>query len=179
MKKICITLATIFIILLTAGCDALAFGTEKEERTEEYIRIHVRANSDDEKDQSVKYEIKDATVSALTPLVAKCKSREDAFDAIKKSEKLIEETADKILAERGFSYTSAVKVENEKFPTRVYDDVTLPCGYYDAVIVELGKAEGKNWWCVVYPPLCFTNGDVKYKSKIAEIIKEFKDKFGK
>ena len=68
-------------------------------------------------------------------------------------------------------------IRNEKFPTRVYGDLTLESGYYDAVIVELGKAEGANWWCVVYPPLCFSSGEnIEYRSKIADIIAEWKSK---
>ena len=68
--------------------------------------------------------------------------------------------------------------ENEKFPTRVYGEFTLESGYYDAVIVELGEAKGDNWWCVVYPTLCFTGGEnVKYSSLILKVIEEFKQKF--
>ena len=66
----------------------------------------------------------------------------------------LEAIADGILSNNGFSYKCEIVVRNEKFPTRVYDGVTLKSGYYDALIVNLGKAEGDNWWCVVYPPLC-------------------------
>jgi len=86
----------------------------------------------------------------------------------------LEAIADGILSNNGFSYKCEIVVRNEKFPTRVYDGVTLKSGYYDALIVNLGKAEGDNWWCVVYPPLCFGNAKPVYRSKIAEIIAKFK-----
>ena len=89
-----------------------------------------------------------------------------------------EKQADKILREHGFTYGARASLRQEEFPTRVYEDITLSAGVYDALILELGTGEGDNWWCVVYPPLCFAggNGNVVYKSKIAEIIRNF---FGK
>ena len=81
-----------------------------------------------------------------------------------------------MLKNAGFNYHSKVAVRNELFPTRVYGDFTLEEGFYDALIVELGEAKGDNWWCVVYPPLCFTGTEnIKYKSKILEIINSFKN----
>ena len=80
--------------------------------------------------------------------------------------------ANQVLAKNGFNYKATVAVRNEEFPTRVYEDLTLESGYYDALIVELGRAKGDNWWCVVYPPMCFTGNEsgIIYKSKILEII---------
>ena len=85
----------------------------------------------------------------------------------------------KAYEENGFEYTSDASVKREQFPTRVYGDLELEKGFYDALIVELGDAKGDNWWCVIYPPLCFaggnlTAGNIKYKSKILEIINEWK-----
>ena len=84
----------------------------------------------------------------------------------------------RILKSNGFNYLSNVKIANEEFPLRVYENITLKEGYYDAVIVELGKAEGDNWWCVMYPPLCFygETENVKYKFKLKEIIDAFFNK---
>ena len=81
----------------------------------------------------------------------------------------------KLLAQN-FSYTAKVKINNEYFPARTYENTTLEAGFYDAVIVELGSSAGDNWWCVMYPPLCFVNKNennkqIKYKSKIAEWFK--------
>ena len=81
-----------------------------------------------------------------------------------------------VLAANGFSYVSRAQIRREDFPSRVYEGVTLEAGIYDALIVELGSGEGANWWCVVYPPLCFageTGADVQYRSRIWEIIQGF------
>ena len=101
------------------------------------------------------------------------------MEKICSKEKDIKYIADEILLAGGFKYSSTVTVLNEEFPTRVYEGITLGGGYYDALIIGLGSAKGDNWWCVVYPPLCFTSGEnVRYKSKILEIISEFKSKRG-
>ncbi len=173
MKKICITLELLIIILMTIACGT---GSSRQEKTE-YLRIHIRANSNSEYDQSVKYKIRDDVVPYLTPYLANCHSKDEAADVITQQKEILEKRIDGILKSNGYGYSSSVKIRNEKFPTRVYGELTLDSGYYDAVIVELGKAEGDNWWCVVYPPLCFTSGEnVKYRSKIAEIIAEWKKK---
>ena len=92
----------------------------------------------------------------------------------------MEQICTDILSKKGFSYSVNVKIDNEYFPTRTYSNTTLESGYYDAVIVELGQAEGDNWWCVMYPPLCFVNNfensiQIKYKSKIVEWFKNLFD----
>ena len=91
----------------------------------------------------------------------------------------LKKIADGILETNGYDYKSTVKLNCEEFPTRSYGELTLEKGFYDALIVNLGSGEGDNWWCVVYPPLCFVNGNAPYvyKSKLLEIIDEFfKDK---
>lgn len=173
MKKICITLLLIFIISLT-----VAVSFNKSTLSAEYLRIHIRANSNSQIDQSVKYEIKDELVNYLTPYIANCNSKTEAINLLNEKRLTLISLTNKVLERKGLDYLSNVVIRNEKFPTRVYGEFTLEEGFYDAVIVELGKAKGDNWWCVVYPPLCFTVNDcgVKYKSKILEIIKEFREK---
>lgn len=173
MKKFCITLELIIIILVTIACGTgTGVSVEKE-----YLRIHIRANSNNVDDQNVKYEIRNEIVPYLTPFLADCHSKDEAARVISSLKDEIEGKIDDILKRSGFGYSSSVKIRNEKFPTRVYDDLVLESGYYDAVIVELGKADGDNWWCVVYPPLCFASGEnVKYRSKIAEIIADWREK---
>ena len=97
--------------------------------------------------------------------------------ALEKAIPQIEEVADKVLAENGFSYTARAEVRREEFPTRVYENVTLEAGMYDALIVELGTGEGANWWCVLYPPMCFSGEamgeNIVFRSRIVEIIRSF------
>ena len=140
-----------------------------------YLRVHIRANSNSTQDQEVKYKVRDAVVSFLTPIVADCTSKEEAMKKIGANLDGAAKVADETLKKHGYTYGARASIRQEEFPTRVYEEVTLEAGVYDALIMELGTGEGDNWWCVVYPPLCFTsgNGNIIYKSKIAEIIRSF------
>ncbi|MBR6736954.1 MAG: stage II sporulation protein R [Clostridia bacterium] len=172
MKKLGITLLIIAIITITAVASNQGTASEK------YLRIHIRANSNSLTDQSVKYEIKDQIISHLTPFIIECKSKSDVISVLNEKTTEINGIINNVLRKNGFTYTGKMVVRNELFPTRVYGDFTLEEGFYDAVIVELGKAEGDNWWCVMYPPLCFAEAEnLTYKSKIAELIQEFKQKY--
>lgn len=173
MKKLIIS----FICIVILSC--IVFGALKN-KNKEYLRIHIRANSNLEIDQNIKYQIKDKVVEYLTPIIASCSSKQEMIDKLNLNKLNIENYIDSILKSNNFNYTSNLKINNELFPTRSYDNLTLESGYYDAIIIELGKAEGNNWWCVVYPPLCFLNTEsytsFKYKSKILELINKFKSK---
>ncbi len=174
MKKACITFLLIAIISLTA----IGVCLPKEDITHtEYLRIHVRANSNLETDQTVKYKVKDSVVSYLTPYIAECRTKADAESMLKDNLSNIEKVAEKVLASNGFKYGATASIREEEFPTRVYENLELESGIYDALIIELGSGLGDNWWCVVYPPLCFTgSGQVIYRSKILDIIADFFNK---
>lgn len=144
----------------------------------EYLRIHIRANSNDEFDQAVKYLVRDKIVDYLTPVVATCETKAKAKTEISYRIHDLSEIATDVLRENGYDYLGKAYLRKENFPTRVYENLTLQAGVYDAIVVELGSGKGDNWWCVVYPPLCFsggkvTAGNIRYKSKIAEIIERF------
>lgn len=147
----------------------------KGKNNADYLRIHVRANSNEQIDQDVKYKVKDEIVKFITPYAAECTDKQAAMKIIGGILGEIEEVANKVLAENGFDYKSRASVRTEEFPTRVYGDTTLEAGLYDALIVELGSGTGDNWWCVIYPPLCFTAGtaQVQYRSAIYDIINKF------
>lgn len=168
------------IILLIAAIAGLSIAFMGSGKTEEsantsYLRVHIRANSNQTEDQAVKYKVRDKVVEFLTPTVASCETKAEAIAKITSKLPEIERVADGVLRANGYTYGARASVREEEFPTRVYEEVTLEAGVYDALILELGTGTGDNWWCVVYPPLCFTggNGNVVYKSKIAEIIQKF------
>jgi stage II sporulation protein R len=176
MKKN-IVLVIVTILLVAATC-VFALNYTKESPTKsEYLRIHVRANSNTTIDQNIKYMVKDELVTFITPYVAECSTKDEAMDMVNGLLKSIESVCDGVLKENGFTYTSRASIRQEEFPTRTYGDFTLESGVYDALIVELGTGEGDNWWCVIYPPLCFTagNGNVTYISAIQQIIKKWKN----
>lgn len=176
MKKsyLCIVLIAIIAAAVWAGV-ALA---PSETVETDYLRIHVRANSNSQEDQAVKYIVKDAVVEFITPYAAQCVDKQTAMKVIGGILREIEEVCDKTLKANGFDYTSKAGVRAEDFPTRNYGDLTLEAGLYDALIIELGTGEGDNWWCIIYPPLCFTSAtaDVSYRSAIYDIIKKFLNK---
>ena len=172
MKKICITFTLFLIIILSV------FGVFSSKSVQtEYLRIHIRADSNEEEAQAVKYQVKDAVVEFLTPFVAECDTKRKAEEMIAGKLNDISAVAEKVLRQNGFSYGAKASVNAEKFPTRSYGDLTLQGGFYDALIIELGSGKGDNWWCVVYPPLCFTGGGkgYVYRSKILDIIRSFSD----
>lgn len=184
MKKICIIFLLSVIICLTAfgfggisknGAPMSVLSTQTNETQSEYLRIHIRANDNSNQAQAVKYKVRDRLVDYLTPLVAECSTKTKAMQEIKAQLHTLADLAGDVLREAGFAYGAEADLTVEKFPTRVYGEYTLPAGEYSALIVRLGKGEGDNWWCVVYPPLCFaaTTADVVYKSKIKEIIDRF------
>ena len=170
MKKFCIIfLATIIIILSAVGLSG-----EGQEGEAEYLRIHIRANSNGAEDQAVKYEVRDELVEYLTPIVAESGSLIEAEKRIQPRLDEVSYVAKETLQKAGYSYGAAAEIKTESFPTRVYSGYELPAGEYRALIVTLGEGEGDNWWCVVYPPLCFTSVSKPiYKSKIVEIIKRW------
>ena len=177
MKKVCLGFLTVLILILSVVF-VLLQPQEVAEAKNDYLRIHVRANSNDAIDQDIKYKVKDEVVKFITPYAAQCVDKDRAKEVIGGILGEIESVCDKVLRENGFTYTSRASVRAEEFPTRVYGDLTLENGVYDALIIELGTGTGDNWWCVIYPPLCFTSPttDIKYRSLIYDIINSF---FGK
>ena len=175
-KTVIICVCAIVIIIFLGFLNNIKI--ENTLQNADYLRIHIRANSNSVEDQNIKYEIKDQIVEFLTPKIALCKTKQDIISIISIYNQELVELANNLLNQKGFNYTAKVKIDSEIFPTRTYEGYTLESGVYDAIIVELGSATGNNWWCVVYPPLCFVNFDkssqnIVYKSKIWEIIKQF------
>ena len=178
MKKFCIIFLFSIIISLTAIGFARGGETAGTEQGE-YLRIHIRADSNEPQAQAVKYRVRDDVVAFLTPLVAEYADKESAMVGVENALDKIAQVASGTLLKNGFLYGATATLETEEFPTRVYDGYTLPAGEYSALIIRLGSGAGDNWWCVVYPPLCFskpTGTNIKYKSKIAEIIRAWKEK---
>ena len=171
MKKTGIIFFLSCIITLMAIC---CFCMKSDGQVcDEYIRIHIRADSDEPGAQAVKYLVRDAIVETLTPIVAECETFDEAVQRLTGAQEALTEVATAVLQGQGFSYTARAEFRCEQFPTRIYGAYTLPAGEYLSLIVELGKAEGQNWWCVIYPPLCFAGQPgvpIRYKSKIVEII---------
>lgn len=175
MKKIIIISAAIVAVLLAIVCISPSASANTE-----FLRIHIRADSNAETDQSVKYVVKQAVVDYLTPYLASANTKTQAMETVRAHIDGLKAVCDKTLKAHGKTYASTVKLCEETFPDRTYGTVTLPAGVYDALIIELGSGNGNNWWCVVYPPLCFvgeSNGtqNIVYRSKLLEIIRSWRE----
>ena len=171
---------SVLCIVLIGVVFAIVGLKPQEETNQEYLRVHIRANSNSEEDQNIKYMVRDAVVEALIPVLADVRTKKEAEKALRENFSMIEGVADQVLKQNNFAYSSKARIADEYFPTRTYEDLTLESGYYDALILDLGSGEGNNWWCVVYPAFCFlktkkTSNSV-YISKIWEIISSVTNK---
>ena len=129
--------------------------TEKEGAIyQDTVRLHILANSDSEEDQALKLVIRDKLLEKYGTKLSSARSTDEAISNIEDLELDIEADVNTWIRENGKSYACDVKLGEEWYETREYEDFTLPCGYYTSLRVMLGDAEGKNWWCVMYPPLC-------------------------
>lgn len=132
------------------------------------FRLHVIANSDTEEDQALKLKVRDQLLEYMNSLTEDCTSKKEVIEIAKMHEADFQKIAKEIIEENGFDYEVTVQIGTSDFPTKYYGDITLPAGTYDALKVKIGKAEGQNWWCVMFPPLCFidvSTGIVPEESK--------------
>lgn len=119
------------------------------------LRFHVRANSDSEEDQELKMAVKEDVVTMLKPLLSDCENVTESKNVIVENLQNIYTTAVNTIVEQGYDYAVKVYVTEEEFPAKTYGDLTFPEGKYQALRIDIGEAKGQNWWCVMYPPLCF------------------------
>lgn len=137
------------------------------------FRLHVIANSDKKDDQDIKYKVRDSLLHYMNDIAKNATSKEDAIQIAKDHQSDFQKIAENTIQENGCSYPVKIAIGNFSFPTKNYGDISLPAGSYDALRVEIGEAKGRNWWCVMFPPLCFvdvSSGIVPAESK--ETIKE-------
>ncbi|MBP3503092.1 MAG: stage II sporulation protein R [Clostridia bacterium] len=119
-----------------------------------FLRLHIIANSDSTDDQILKYKIRDAVIEYITPYFNCVKTKDDALKVLNNHINEIYNIAFDVVSSNRYSYPITVSIGNFYFPTRKYDEITLPEGYYDALKIELGESKGQNWWCVMFPSIC-------------------------
>lgn len=173
-------------ILFSVRAESLEEKTAKvqEKIAGEVVRFHVIANSDSAKDQEIKLKVRDAVLSYMKTCISgqeesrqqENRSAEDTKRWAKSHLAEIEQTADEVLKEAGFSYRSHAEVTSCLFPQKRYADVVFPAGRYDALRIRLGHASGQNWWCVLYPNLClFDRACVSVSKEGKEELREALD----
>ncbi len=120
------------------------------------IRLHVLADSDDEEEQELKLQVRDAVLDKVTELTNGITETEKALEIVGENLEVISTIGENVVKSEGFEHKVTAEIGKEKYPEREYDGFKLPAGEYYSLRVKIGKAEGKNWWCVLFPPLCTT-----------------------
>lgn len=181
--------ALLLLIVLICGLSTLLIranticGRQLQEGiADKIIRFHVIANSDSEADQSLKLAVKNTLVEELAPLLETVDTCAKAREVLSENLTLISEIAENEIRRSGYDYPVTVSLGDAYFPMKVYGDYTFPPGYYEALRVQIGEAKGKNWWCVMFPPLCFVDetysivdGDSDKKLKYLLTEKEYEE----
>ena len=167
MKKILSVLLSITLILIAAVAIGRASLDEEMEIYEKTLRLHIPANSDSKEDQEVKLKVRDAVLKLLKEPLSKCSTRDEAITVVQNMTNAISEEANKTLDAYGYDYLASVSVVREHYPEKTYGDITLPAGNYASLKIELGKADGQNWWCVLFPQVCV--GSAKPSEALADV----------
>ncbi len=137
------------------------------------FRLHVIANSDSKEDQSLKLKVRDSILEYINNIEQDINSKEDFIAFANSHLDELTEVSKKTIEEEGFSYDVSLEIGNFYFPTKSYGNVTFPAGNYDGLNVKIGKAKGQNWWCVMFPPLCFIdNSSCEMDSSSIKILEE-------
>ena len=139
------------------------------------IRFHVLANSDSEEDQQLKLKVRDAVIDYLQPKLQNSKSISESESIIINEEDNLINICKDIIQENGYDYDVNIELGYSNFPTKQYSSVVLPAGEYKALRILIGKGQGKNWWCVMFPPLCFVDKqnnviDKETDAKLREVL---------
>ncbi len=147
-----------FLLFLYTSICAISYAQNiSTEIADSVFRLHVLANSDSEEDQNLKYKVRDNLLNYMNSICKNCTSKQEAISIVEENKNTFEQIARDTIKEEGYSYSVKINIGNFEFPTKNYGDISLPAGFYDALRVEIGEAKGQNWWCVMFPPLCFVD----------------------
>ena len=170
MKK---QLRRISLVAAVVACVFIwGIATDSRELREGLLRLHVVGASDSVEDQEVKLLVRDAVLDSLEEGLGDLTDPAAAYDYVARMLPKVKDAADRCLQEAGFSDTAQVSLTEEAFPTRDYDNFSLPAGVYKALRIVIGEGEGKNWWCVVFPQLCMAGEDFVETASVAGLSPE-------
>ena len=174
--KINLKLLGVSIIAGIIGCALLSDKPDdvkmQQELSEKLLRFHVVANSDSDEDQTLKLKVKEAVVNYLETYLNDTMTLEETENVITEHNDEVINLARKIVLENGYDYNVSARLTSCYFPVKSYVDVTLPAGDYEAYRITIGEAEGKNWWCILYPPLCFVDVSYGYVPDESKVLLE-------
>lgn len=132
------------------------------------LRLHIKANSDNEIDQNLKLKVRDEILNHTKDIFSSDDSKEAVKSLAKDNIEKIVSIAQKKVNDEGFNYNVTAKIDNIYFNTRDYETFKMPAGYYDALSINIGSGEGKNWWCVLFPPLCLPSSVKNIDEKMSQ-----------
>lgn len=141
-------------LVLVLIFSTVTFFMQCGEIRQEVLRLHVLANSDSERDQILKLKVRDRILAESETLLCGFDTKLQALDAINQNLDYLQQAATDELQKNGCEDSVKIEIADTYFETREYENVTLPAGVYEAVKIQIGKAQGKNWWCVMFPQLC-------------------------
>lgn len=144
------------LIALSLPVSALFPSLSEAKLYSSVIRLHILANSDSAEDQQLKLSVRDEVLNTVSDILRNAESKSEAEEVLKQNIELIKQSAEKVIVSSGYSYSVSVTLTEEQYPTRTYENVTLPAGEYTSLRILIGEAEGQNWWCVLFPKLCIT-----------------------
>ena len=162
-----LTVLTLFVIYLCL-CASTYANTVSAQLEDHIFRLHVIANSDSTEDQALKLKVRDALLEYMNSICIDINNKSEVMQVAQSCLTDFTTIAQDVIYTEGFDYPVEISIEETIFPTKVYGDVSLPAGTYDALNVKIGQAVGQNWWCVMFPPLCFvdiSSGIVPNESK--------------
>ena len=166
LKRLFIILFLLFFYILISAffyVDAVS-----SDISNSVFRLHVIANSDSKEDQELKYKVRDKVLEYMNTISKNCTSKEDVINLAKTHQEEFKNIAQSVIKENGYNYNVNIYIGKYDFPTKTYGDISFPAGNYDCLRIEIGESNGQNWWCVMFPPLCFvdvTSGIVPEDSK--------------
>ena len=152
-----------------------AFAEDCEEKPQEVLRLHILANSDSKEDQTLKYDLRDYMLTEFSEVFGSCESFDKSVYVATERRAEIEEKANEFVHSKGYDYNVKCEVAKTYFTTRKYENVTLPAGEYTAVRLLIGNAEGRNWWCVMFPPLCLPAAGEFFTEEESKRVEESRD----
>lgn len=163
-----ILILSLLLFLYTTICAFSYAQSVLPDIADSVFRLHVIANSDSDEDQNLKYKVRDNLLAYMNDICKNCTTKQEAINLVEKNKDTFKQIALDTIRQNGYNYDVNINIGNFEFPTKQYGDISLPAGFYDALRIEIGEAKGHNWWCVMFPPLCFvdiTSGVVPEDSK--------------
>ncbi len=151
MKKLLIFTVSVLVGFILLGLMPVH---GESEIYDSVVRLHVLANSDSDYDQALKLKVRDGVLNAASEIITGCTTREEAITALSANLDTIQLAAAEVINAEGSTYPVTVELGEEEYPTRSYESICFPSGTYMSLRVMIGEAEGKNWWCVLFPNLC-------------------------